>query len=478
MTGVPQCTGWLINFAPANNPNDRCMITAGHCRPVVSSAGFEPIPPPVAACTPLAVPAAQRFGIDLATAISANAGCANDWMVFRTLQNPVTMLTAFQTQNDNWIVNAPRVAPAAKFGYGTVGNPDGTEPVAPDPGPCSCDATGGIPDRRLLDNTQTHGVGAITAVNGTSDVRYNVHDCFGDSGAPIYNTATPADGVAIVNADIDGIGPVGCTLVGGVGRPLGCATAASKPAVLRAIANLCPVMTDMDHYLCYGARDLNRPRQDPGPVQLRDQFVDLPEDPKSARMLCTPADKNDSGIVDPATHLKRYPLQSGVRGLPTDEYDIVNQFGTVRLRLREGKAEIAVPTAKDLGSTPSPPALTNPGFDHYRCYDLHRVRFPQIMVTVSDQFGAARSVVVRRPKRLCAPASKDGSLITNEVRHLLCYQVKDLSVTRPPTVFVNNQFGPETLLLQKARELCVPSLKILASSPSGAFLDDASAGVF
>jgi hypothetical protein len=43
---------------------------------------------------------------------------------------------------------------------------------------------------------------------------------------------------------------------------------------------------------------------------------------------------------------------------------------------------------------------------------------------------------------------------------------------------LNNQFGPERLLMKKARELCVPSLKILASSPSGAFLDDTGMRAF
>jgi hypothetical protein len=65
---------------------------------------------------------------------------------------------------------------------------------------------------------------------------------------------------------------------------------------------------------------------------------------------------------------------------------------------------------------------------------------------------------VIKPKRLCVPVDKNGEGIVNADRQLLCYKIRTGNVTLPATVFTNNQFGPETVGLKKADELCIPSI--------------------
>src|SRR6185369_13004606 len=73
-------------------------------------------------------------------------------------------------------------------------------------------------------------------------------------------------------------------------------------------------------------------------------------------------------------------------------------------------------------------------------------------------------VQVKKPSRLCVPVNKNNEEPGAETHadHLLCYQVKQTSFPRFVTVsplFVNDQFGPETLDARKPKELCVPALR-------------------
>jgi len=70
---------------------------------------------------------------------------------------------------------------------------------------------------------------------------------------------------------------------------------------------------------------------------------------------------------------------------------------------------------------------------------------------------------LKKPFRLCLPADKNGSGILNPNASLVCYKSRNASGTPPfrgPTnpVFIDNQFGPDSLLVNHARELCVPAV--------------------
>ncbi len=104
-----------------------------------------------------------------------------------------------------------------------------------------------------------------------------------------------------------------------------------------------------------------------------------------------------------------------------------------------------------------------PRVEHFKCYDVApRTRFRPRVVQLRDQFGAARARVLR-PVNLCAPVSKNNGPVDNQQAHLKCYAIRT-AAPRRQFVFTRNQFGSEVLRVGSAQELCVPSVKQLASS--------------
>jgi hypothetical protein len=217
-----------------------------------------------------------------------------------------------------------------------------------------------------------------------------------------------------------------------------------------------------DHYVCYSARDTSDPQQDPPPVFLTDQFERAQYDPAPVLRLCAPANKNGEGVDDPIIHLKSYPI-TRLSPLVTRRFNLTieNQFETVRIRTNLAAArELMVPSTKD---SLLPPEETSPGFEHYKCYTLRPLEFPQRTVTVADQF-AQRTVTVVSRHRLCNPAAKNAEPVRFGARHLLCYGIEPEFVAFA-NVTALNQFGPEQLFVGRERELCVPSLKTRAPGP-------------
>ena len=127
-----------------------------------------------------------------------------------------------------------------------------------------------------------------------------------------------------------------------------------------------------------------------------------------------------------------------------------------------------MPTAKSL-SSPNPTLGANT-VNHYKCYKAKVTSgspaFPKgVQVTVADQFRTtAGTFDVKKPKHLCTPVSKNGEPIPNPDAYLVCYLAKPargVAKHVPVTpVYVNNQFGPETLKTIKEDELCIPSVRM------------------
>jgi hypothetical protein len=248
------------------------------------------------------------------------------------------------------------------------------------------------------------------------------------------------------------------------------------PAVLAIAAALAadaaaqpPILKEFDHYLCYkvtGAKAV------PPPVVLEDQFdqaekVTQTATPKRTNKLCAPLfEKNhEQVLVDPVIHLLRYPFTAAAKAKTVE---VVNQFETVVLKT-VAAVELMVPSTKSLEGTPPPPTGEERSFEHYKCYTLEKAPFRKREVIASDQFGLHTLLVTGRT-RLCNPVTKivAGRVfpIRRPERHLLCYAVKE-PVEPTRTVFTNNQFGPEKLVMKStttagpATELCLPSLKTL-----------------
>jgi hypothetical protein len=236
----------------------------------------------------------------------------------------------------------------------------------------------------------------------------------------------------------------------------------------------CNTTLGLDHFLCY------RPHQFFDVKLLRlpavDQFGAHGITLLRTGRFCSPTDKNGENPTAPShpDHLREYEITvpQTTATLPLHGVKIVNQFGTSFVDVIEAD-RLLVPAAKSLTASPPPPAP--PGVDHFLCYRVRKTKgtvLPTLPKTVEieDQFGK-RTLTLKgkRPTRLCAPVNKNDEDVTapQHALHLLCYRGV-VPVVSPPSIFINDQFFPQTLSdLSEKVELCVPSTKILPDSCGG-----------
>ena len=122
-----------------------------------------------------------------------------------------------------------------------------------------------------------------------------------------------------------------------------------------------------------------------------------------------------------------------------------------------------------LGRSASPAATaaaTAFRLDHFQCY---RVKPPGAFtprrVTLVDQFGKSKAVA-SQVTTLCAPVSKNKSVVRNRLAHLACYPITRKPRFRPRRATITNQFEKATpVVVVKPVQLCLPSGKTLASRP-------------
>ncbi len=202
--------------------------------------------------------------------------------------------------------------------------------------------------------------------------------------------------------------------------------------------------------------------------------------------LCIPADKNNSGINDPATHLFSYPIKP-TDGKVTAHLNnlVTDQFGPFCYDTLVRGLRALVPAAKSLAGLPpeevalDPPVFASHGVNHFVCYPVvatpgtTKLTFPKgTTVDVQDQFSSVPiALVVKAPKFLCVPAEKvhNGNFEIKPVQapndHLMCYGAKRGKDAAEPFVktLVNtaDQMVPSgTLVLMTGDELlCNPASK-------------------
>ena len=115
-----------------------------------------------------------------------------------------------------------------------------------------------------------------------------------------------------------------------------------------------------------------------------------------------------------------------------------------------------LPTQKD-------PHLFPRTLDHFKCYRVAEGTPDNSVVNLIDQFHEEDNVLVGNPAVFCNPVVKVHGpkifKIKHPEAHLTCYTI---SSAHPVTVTpsVHNQFGDETLSLNPANILCVPSQKL------------------
>jgi hypothetical protein len=113
--------------------------------------------------------------------------------------------------------------------------------------------------------------------------------------------------------------------------------------------------------------------------------------------------------------------------------------------------------------------------NHFQCYRARTTGFNQLPVTLADRFGT-RSVTVRKPVDLCAPADKNGEdpEAPDSPFFLTSYKVSGARSSGQIAVHAENQFGPVDLKIKGPKTILVPtgvSQSGPPSSPDGAFLN-------
>ncbi len=212
----------------------------------------------------------------------------------------------------------------------------------------------------------------------------------------------------------------------------------------------------LDHFKCYLSQSditTNIP-----PVLLTDQFGHSEAQVLKSSRFCTPVEKRHGNIITPITdkdaHLEFYDI--AVSDTPS-LVEVGNQFGP-KQHLEVGRAlYLVVPTQKiQPGNHPFPQNL-----DHFKCYEA----FGQpvsIPVGLTDQFGQEPDVKAVEPQLLCNPTEKIHNNvetpILNPLDHLVCYRLEG-TIPQINGAFVRNQFGTESLHLDIADLLCLPSTK-------------------
>lgn len=112
-------------------------------------------------------------------------------------------------------------------------------------------------------------------------------------------------------------------------------------------------------------------------------------------------------------------------------------------------------------SAPSRQVLTF-NLEHYLCYSIKPSgHFQPRVVKVVDQFKPARKTTVVAPELFCNWASKNGSMVIDKHRHLLCYTTRSAEPFATRKVVVVNQFKSVTLAVVKPNSLCLPTGKSL-----------------
>ena len=207
----------------------------------------------------------------------------------------------------------------------------------------------------------------------------------------------------------------------------------------------------LDHFTCYKARATSGTAKFvPRSASIQDAFRLSTVTVVKPRFLCAPTSKNGEDPTAPThpDHLEDYKIKPSLK-LGVLGQVVQDQFGSLTLDVVK-PLTLQVPTAKSLSAPP--PAPVDPAPDHFQCYRVRTAsgapRFvPRPGVAIEDQFGA-RTVTVKKPKRLCVPANKNGEAPGAETHpdHLLCYQIKE---TSEPRFAVDHEGdGPERIHLE------------------------------
>lgn len=227
----------------------------------------------------------------------------------------------------------------------------------------------------------------------------------------------------------------------------------------------------LDHFACYAVGPSKGAAKFGGAsgVSLMDGFGGSTVALKNTKYLCAPTDTLGGDPSAPAhtEHLTAYAVKPAGKFAAHTNLLVTDQLTAGGLRLDAKKpALLLVPSVKKPGG-PTPPLPPSFATDHFQCYATAASKGAAKFVaapgvTLADQFGSM-VVDVQKPKLFCAPVDKNGEdpSAPTHPSHLACYQMKQVDAVKfakQVGLFVNDQFGPQTLDAKKPVLLCVPAV--------------------
>lgn len=234
-------------------------------------------------------------------------------------------------------------------------------------------------------------------------------------------------------------------------------TAVTKSDLTTGIGSVPPSPFDQLDFKCY---PITNGQDDPHVVSLQDQFgVETNVQVGTPSHLCTNALKTK--VTPPTTptqpDLKCYQIQDKPPGVTVDLQPLETPLGA-ESNVKVGNATaLCVWVSKNGGPVPFK--------QDFKCYDITGDQPANNLVDLTDQFGTESNVPLGPAIKLCSAVTKN-PIAGNQPPppiDLKCY-----SITGQPAinlgVSLQDQFGPESALVQDPFMVCVSVLKITSGS--------------
>ncbi len=182
-------------------------------------------------------------------------------------------------------------------------------------------------------------------------------------------------------------------------------------------------------------------------------------------LLCIPASLDGAAApVDASWEVYRARSDRATRPFRTQVVEIENTLGRAELTIGRVR-EVLTGSGVAIGADDAPPAKSD---RRYSCYRVaSKGEAPKHSVSVADDRGGSRDVLVTRPRTLCVPEIESPQQAHGG--YLACYRASQAN-DRLPVQFAAtaNRFGSESLRLGGLRDICLPTALVPQPEPGPA----------
>lgn len=219
-------------------------------------------------------------------------------------------------------------------------------------------------------------------------------------------------------------------------------------------------------FLCYGTRMDGgpEPKLHPRPsLSTLGAFGAIDLEATRARGVCTPASAGIDERRDPAAYLRTYaahPLRPVRSAATARGVRIVTQLGELSVDLGRPTG-YAAPAAAAVATEPEALVTSRHTTDRFACFPVRvprreRAAVRPTPITVGDRFlDPPRTLVAKKPRRLCTPVAVGGAPMRAPTRHLLCFDVGRTTAPGVRGLRVRDDLAATEVGLGRPDELCL-----------------------